>query len=323
MVPKAELHCHIEGAASPELVLRQAAKYGADVSSFIKDGSFVWHDFTSYLAAYDAASSLFRDEEDYARLAETYLTSLARDGAIYSEVFTSPDHAEKSGLSPVAYTNALGEGMARAKAKTGIEGRMIVTGVRHIGVESIEAAARFAARCGHPLVTGFGVAGDERMGDFEDYVRAFEIAREAGLGITIHAGELCGWESVQAALDHIRPARIGHGVRAIENPDLVKRIAEEGVVLEVCPVSNVELKVFPDFASHPFAKLRAAGCKVTLSSDDPPYFWTSLKKEYEVAKEHFGLSDKDLLGVTRASIEAAFVDRKTKAALLARLDQKR
>ena len=323
MVPKAELHCHIEGAASPELVLRQAAKYGADVSSFIKDGSFVWHDFTSFLAAYDAASSLFRDEEDYARLAETYLTSLARDGAIYSEVFTSPDHAEKSGLSPVAYTNALGEGMARAKAKTGIEGRMIVTGVRHIGVESIEAAARFAARCGHPLVTGFGVAGDERMGDFEDYVRAFEIAREAGLGITIHAGELCGWESVQAALDHIRPARIGHGVRAIENPDLVKRIAEEGVVLEVCPVSNVELKVFPDFASHPFAKLRAAGCKVTLSSDDPPYFWTSLKKEYEVAKEHFGLSDKDLLGVTRASIEAAFVDRKTKAALLARLGQKR
>ena len=323
MVPKAELHCHIEGAASPELVLRQAAKYGADVSSFIKDGSFVWHDFTSFLAAYDAASSLFRDEEDYARLAETYLTSLARDGAIYSEVFTSPDHAEKSGLSPVAYTNALGEGMARAKAKTGIEGRMIVTGVRHIGVESIEAAARFAARCGHPLVTGFGVAGDERMGDFEDYVRAFEIAREAGLGITIHAGELCGWESVQAALDHIRPARIGHGVRAIENPDLVKRIAEEGVVLEVCPVSNVELKVFPDFASHPFAKLRAAGCKVTLSSDDPPYFWTSLKKEYEVAKEHFGLSDKDLLGVTRASVEAAFVERKTKAALLARLDQKR
>jgi len=323
MVLKAELHCHIEGAASPELVLRQATKYGADVSRFIRDGSFVWHDFTSFLAAYDAASSLFRDEEDYARLAETYLTSLARDGAIYSEVFTSPDHAKKSGLSPAAYTNALGEGMARAKAKTGIEGRMIVTGVRHIGVESIEAAARFAARCGHPLVTGFGVAGDERMGDFEDYVRAFEIAREAGLGITIHAGELCGWESVQAALDHIRPARIGHGVRAIENPDLVRRIADEGVVLEVCPVSNVELKVFPDFASHPFAKLRAAGCKVTLSSDDPPYFWTSLKKEYEVAKEHFGLSDKDLLGVTRASIEAAFVDRKTKAALLSRLDQKR
>jgi adenosine deaminase len=316
---KAELHCHIEGAASPELVIAQAQKYGKDVSPYIRDGSFVWHDFTSFLAAYDFASDLFRTEEDYARLSEHYLTSLARDGAIYSEFFTSPDHATKAGLSPRAYTDALGEGILRAKAKTGIEGRMIVTGVRHIGVEAIEQAARFAARCGHPLVTGFGVAGDERMGDFEDYVRAFEIAREAGLGITIHAGELMGWESVQAALDHIKPTRIGHGVRAIENPDLVKRIAEEGVVLECCPGSNVALSVFPSFPEHPFPVLKKAGCKVTLNSDDPPYFWTSLKREYEIASEHFGMSDGELLGVTRTAIEAAFVDRKTKAALLAKL----
>ena len=129
---------------------------------------------------------------------------------------------------PQAYTDALGEGMARAKAKTGIEGRMIVTGVRHVGVESVEQAARFAARCGHPLVTGFGMAGDERIGDLEDYVRAFEIAREAGLGITVHAGELAGWESVAAALDHISPSRIGHGVRAIENPDLVQAHRRRG-----------------------------------------------------------------------------------------------
>jgi adenosine deaminase len=316
---KAELHCHIEGAAAPDLVITQARKYNADTTPFIRDGSFVWHDFTSFLAAYDFAADLFRTEEDYARLAEHYLTSLARDGAIYSEVFTSPDHATKAGLSPAAYTNALGEGIERAKAKTGIEGRMIVTGVRHVGVESIEAAARFAAKCGHPLVTGFGVAGDERQGDMEDYVRAFEIAREAGLGITIHAGEFGGWESVALALDHIRPSRIGHGVRAIENPDLVKRIADEGVVLECCPVSNIELKVFDGFGSHPFMKLREAGCKVTLNSDDPPYFWTTLKREYDVAQEHFGLDDKALTAITRTAIEAAFVDKKTKAALLARL----
>nr|MBA3446291.1 adenosine deaminase [Pseudaminobacter sp.] len=202
----------------------------------------------------------------------------------------------------------------------GIEGRMIVTGVRHVGLESIEAAARFAAKCRHPLVTGFGVAGDERHGEMEDYVRAFEIAREAGLGITVHAGEFGGWESVEAALDHIRPTRIGHGVRAIENPDLVKRIADEGVVLECCPGSNIALKVFGSFADHPFPQLKAAGCKVTLNSDDPPYFWTSLKREYDIAAEHFGMSDKALLGVTRTAIEAAFVDRKTKAALLARLN---
>ncbi|RWP37204.1 MAG: adenosine deaminase [Mesorhizobium sp.] len=319
---KAELHCHIEGAAAPELVIRQAQKYGKDTSPYIQDGSFVWHDFSSFLAAYDFSSDLFRTEEDYARLADHYLTSLARDGAIYSEIFTSPDHAGKAGLSPRAYTDALGEGMARAKAKTGIEGRMIVTGVRNAGVESIEQAARFAARCGHPLVTGFGVAGDERMGDLEDYVRAFEIAREAGLGITVHAGELMGWESVKAALDHIRPARIGHGVRAIENPDLVRRIADEGVVLECCPSSNIALKVIDSFADHPFPALLAAGCKVTLNSDDPPYFRTSLKREYDIAAEHFSMNDKALAAVTRTAIDAAFVDRKTKAMLLGRLDVK-
>ncbi|WP_192363006.1 adenosine deaminase [Mesorhizobium mediterraneum] len=317
---KAELHCHIEGAAAPELVVRQAQKYGKDTSPYIQNGSFVWHDFTSFLAAYDFSSDLFRTEEDYARLADHYLTSLARDGAIYSEIFTSPDHAGKAGLSPKAYTDALGEGMARAKAKTGIEGRMIVTGVRNAGVESIEQAARFAARCGHPLVTGFGVAGDERMGDLEDYVRAFEIAREAGLGITVHAGELMGWESVEAALDHIRPSRIGHGVRAVENPDLVRRIADEGVVLECCPSSNVALKVFDSFADHPFPALQAAGCKVTLNSDDPPYFWTSLKREYDIAAEHFSMNDKALAAVTRTAIEAAFVDKKTRTALLTRLN---
>lgn len=319
---KAELHCHIEGAAAPELVIRQAQKYGKDASPYIQDGSFVWHDFTSFLAAYDFSSDLFRTEEDYARLADHYLTSLARDGAIYSEIFTSPDHAGKAGLSPKAYTDALGEGMARAKAKTGIEGRMIVTGVRNAGVESIEQAARFAARCGHPLVTGFGVAGDERIGDLEDYVRAFEIAREAGLGITVHAGELMGWESVEAALDHIRPARVGHGVRAIENPDLVRRIADAGVVLECCPSSNIALKVFDSFADHPFPALLAAGCKVTLNSDDPPYFGTSLKREYDIAAEHFSMNDKALAAVTRTAIDAAFVDRKTKAMLLGRLDAK-
>lgn len=322
MLLKAELHCHIEGAASPELVLRQVRKYGADATPFIRDGAFVWHDFTSFLAAYDFSAALFRDEDDYARLSEDYLSGLARDGAIYAEFFISPDHALKAGLSPKTYADALGEGIERANAKTGIEARMTVTGVRHFGVEAVEQAARFAARSGHPLVTGFGLAGDERIGDFEDFVRAFEIAREAGLGITVHAGELTGWRTVEAALDHLRPARIGHGVRAIENADLVRRIADEGIVLECCPSSNVALGVFASFAEHPFAALRAAGCKVTLNSDDPPYFATSLKREYDLAAEHFSMQDKDLLAVTRTAVEAAFVDRKTKAALLARLREK-
>ena len=109
-------------------------------------------------------------------------------------------------------------------------------------------------------------------------------------------------------------------MRAIENPDLVRRIADEGVVLECCPGSNIALKVFDSFADHPFPALQAAGCKVTLNSDDPPYFWTSLKREYDIAAEHFSMNEKALAAVTRTAIEAAFVDRKTKTALLARLN---
>lgn len=322
MVIKAEIHCHIEGAASPSLVLKQAQKYGEDVSAILENGTFLWKDFTSFLNAYDVAADLFRSEEDYALLAEDYLSSLAREGAIYSEFFTSPDHAARAGLSPQAYTQALGEGMRRAEAKTGIISRMIVTGVRHFGVESVEKAARFAATCDHHLVSGFGMGGDERSGTCEDFVRAFEIAREAGLGITVHAGEFGGWESVQDALDHLRPARIGHGVRSIENPDLVRRIAAEGIVLECCPASNIALGLYADLDAHPFMDLRAAGCKLTLNSDDPPYFETSIAREYAIGKENFGLTDKQLTGVTRTAIEAGFIDRKTKAALLSRLDAK-
>lgn len=320
VLPIAELHCHIEGAAPVSLALRQAARYGVDLSARVAGGHYVWRDFADFLACYDTVAALFRDEDDYARLAEDYLSSLARDGAIYAEFFTSPDHAERAGLSAAAYTEALGEGIRRANAKTGIEARMIVTGVRHFGVDSVIAAARFAARCRHPLVTGFGMAGDERFGEVEDYVRAFEIAREAGLGITVHAGEIAGADSVRAALDHLKPTRIGHGVRAIEDQALVARIAAEGVVLEVCPGSNVAVGVFPDFTAHPFRRLLDAGCRVTLSSDDPPYFDTSLGREYERGASAFGLDEGQMLGLTRTAIEAAFVDRKTRAALLARVD---
>ncbi|TCD16085.1 adenosine deaminase [Oricola cellulosilytica] len=319
MVLKAEIHCHIEGAASPALVEGQARKYGEDVSAIIRDGSYVWSDFTSFLRAFDVASMLFRDADDYALLAETYLRELAAQDAIYSEFFISTDHAETAGLDPADYIYGLAEGMERARNALGIESRMIATGLRHKGPEAVEEAARYIVDNPHPLVTGFGMAGDERMHHPSDFVRAFDIARDAGLGITVHAGELVGAESVRDALDHLRPTRIGHGVRAIEDPDLVKRLADEEIILEVCPGSNIALGVFPSFAAHPFPRLRDAGVTVTLSADDPPFFYTSLAREYEIAGEHFRMGEDALLNVTRASIEAAYVDEATREALLARL----
>jgi adenosine deaminase len=319
-VKKAELHCHIEGAASPDLVRAQARKYGADVSGFISGGHYVWSNFTEFLAAYDGAAALLRSEEDYALLARTYLESIAAQNAIYAEIFVSPDHAVAAGLSPEAYFSGLAEGIASAKSSTGIECRMIIVGIRHFGAEKVEAAAKLAAARPHPLITGFGMAGEERFGKVADYARAFDIARDAGLGITIHAGELAGPDSVRDAMDHIRPSRIGHGVRAIEDPGLVKRIADDGVVLEVCPGSNLALKLYDTIADHPFDRLRRAGVKVTLSSDDPPHFSSSVGHEYQMAANAWNYGAEDLTGFTRTSIEAAFVDAPTRAILLGQLD---
>jgi len=319
MLPKAELHCHIEGAVSPALAQAQAERHGADLSAIIVDGAYRWTNFTEFLHVYDTVAALFRTRDDYARLTHDYLSSLAADGCLYSEIFISTDHAEQTGLSPHDYIDGLAEGMERAKSETGIDGRMIATGLRHGGPEAVERAARFAADHPHPLITGFGMAGDERMHHPKDFARAFDIARDAGLRITVHAGELDGAESVRNALDHLRPERIGHGVRAIEDPALVTRLAEEGVVLEVCPASNIALKVFADYTAHPFNWLRDAGVKLTLNSDDPPHFHSSLANEYRIARDHFGLDDSALIAITRTAIDAAFCDETTRDALLGRL----
>ena len=316
---KAELHCHLEGAAPPGLVVRQAEKYGISTERFLKDGSYVWADFAEFIACYDEVAGVFRTEEDYALLTETYLAELAAANTIYSELFVSPDHGDRIGLGADGYFAGISEGVRRARAASGIECRLIVVGERHFGPESVAAAARYAARSDNPLITGFNMAGEERMGRVADYAAAFDIAREAGLGITIHAGEVCGAFSVADALDLVRPSRIGHGVRAIEDPALVRRLADLGTVLEVCPGSNIALSVFPDFASHPLKALRDAGVRVTISSDDPPFFHTSLAREYEIARTEFGFSDAEINDLTRTAIEAAFVDEETRSALMTRL----
>lgn len=316
---KAELHCHIEGATPPALALAQAEKYGVSADGIIEDGAYVWTDFTSFVRCYDAVASLFRTEEDYALLAETYLRELAAENTIYSEIIVSPDHGNTVGLGADAYLRGLAAGMEAARAATGIESRMLITGIRHLGPDAVIRTAEYAARREHPLVTGFNLAGEERMGNVADYARAFDIVRDAGLRVTIHAGELSGAFSVRDALDHVRPSRISHGVRAIEEPDLVRRIADEGIVLEVCPGPNVSLQVFADFPSHPLPELIAAGVRATLNSDDPPFFHTSLKQEYEIASNVMGFDDAAIDRMTRTAIEAAFVEEPVRERLLALL----
>jgi adenosine deaminase len=159
------------------------------------------------------------------------------------------------------------------------------------------------------------MAGDEQNFPASDYAEPFEIAAAAGLGCTVHAGEWAGADSVRAALG-LPVTRIGHGVRAIEDAALVAELAERGIVLECCPTSNVVLGAFDSYEDHPLPRLRAAGVRVTLGSDDPPYFGASIGGEYAVCRERFGYDDEVLRDITRTAIEAAFCERTLKDRLI-------
>lgn len=318
---KAELHCHMEGAAETALVERLARKYDVDLGNIIKDGVYCWHDFSSFLNAYDIAASVFRSREDYRLLAYDHYSRLAAQDCIYAEVIASPDHAAVQGLGFTDMIEGIVDGIDDARREFGIEGRIQITCVRHLGPDSAEAVAHMAADNPHPMITGFGMAGDERQFEVEDFAEAFAIAEEAGLGLTAHAGELCGAQSVQNCIDHLGVNRIGHGVRAAESPEVINALLEAGIVLEVCPGSNLALSIFPSAKEHPLRQLHEAGIPVTLNSDDPPFFHTSLANEYHLTKQEFGFDDETLLAITRQAVQAAFVDDATRQRLLKRLTE--
>jgi adenosine deaminase len=320
-VPLAELHVHLEATATPELVRRLAARNGLEIPAGTIEGDrYVWHDFLDFLRTFDRAVTVIRTAEDYRDITFEYLQACAAEGAIYVEVTISPDHADQAGLPYAEMLTGVVQGIDDARAASGIESRIIVTAVRNFGTERAERVASVAAARAHPYVTGFGLAGDEAGFPPGPFAAAFRIAHEGGLGLTCHAGEWAGPESVRGALGLPVPmTRLGHGVRAVEDPALVRELADRGIVLEVCPTSNVALGAYRDYASHPFPLLRAAGVRLTLGSDDPPYWDATLAGEYAVARREWGLDDDALCAVTRTAIEAAFAPEAVRSSLLARI----
>jgi adenosine deaminase len=319
-VPQAELHVHLEGTAPPELVSRIAARNGLPLPERMlqEDGRFRYADFLDFLATYDLAASVIRTARDYRDITYEYLCQCARGGAIYVELTASPDHAALVGLSDEEHLGGIAEGIDDARRDTGIEGRILISAVRNFGVEQALRVARHAAEHPHPYVVGFSMAGDEENFPAGQFSEAYAIASGAGLGCTIHAGEWAGPESVRAALE-LPVTRIAHGVRSIEDPELVSELAARGTVLECCPTSNVVLGVFPSYEAHPLPRLRDAGVRLTLGSDDPPYFGATIAGEYRVSAERMGFTEEDLRVITQTAIDAAFCDSDLKAELGARL----
>jgi adenosine deaminase len=319
-VPKAELHVHLEGTAPPDLVRRIAQRNGLEIPEgvFAAPDRFAWRDFLDFLNTYNLVCSVIRTGEDYRDIAYEYLASCARGGAIYVELTASVDHSRIAGLDDAEHWEGIAAGIDDARADHDIEARILSVAVRNYGVERAIEIAELAAARPHPYVVGFSLAGDEAGYPPEPYLDAYRIAADAGLGCTVHAGEWAGADSVRGALE-LPVTRIAHGVRAIEDPALVDELARRQITLEVCPTSNVVLGVFPTYEEHPFPVLRAAGIPLTLGSDDPPYFGASVAGEYAIAQEHFGLSDDELVGVTRTAIEASFAEPELRDVLLTRL----
>ncbi|MCW3015812.1 MAG: add [Solirubrobacterales bacterium] len=307
-VPKAELHVHLEGTARPELIRRLAVRNGLALPDGLlaADDTFHWTDFPHFLRTYDLAASVIRTAQDYRDVVYEYLAACAAEGVRYVELISSPDHARAAGLDEAEHRAGIFQGIDDARAQAGIEGRILVSVVRNLGVEAAERVAAEAAAMPHEYVVGFNMAGDEAGFPATAFTRAFAIARDAGLGCTCHAGEHAGPESVRAALALPGLVRLSHGVRAVEDPELVRELADRQIVLEVCPTSNVALGVYPSYDAHPLPALLAAGVPVTLNSDDPPYFGSTIGEEYGVARDRFGLDDAALVGLTDTALRAAF-----------------
>lgn len=318
-LPKIELHLHLEGAAPPGFIRTLADEKGITLNGVFDDnGHYAFNDYEHFLKVYEAATEVLQTPEDFGRVTRAVLEQSAAHGVIYTEAFISPDFC--GGRDVGAWRDYLAA-MAEAAAQVPqVAFRGIVTCIRHFGPEKARETAICAVETAGDLVTGFGMGGNEGVYTQGDFAWAFDAAREAGLGLTTHAGEFGGPESVRQALDDLRVSRIGHGVRAIEDPSLVARLAEEGTVLEVCPGSNVILGLYPNIAAHPIDKLKSAGVPVTVSTDDPPFFHTTMTAEHDALFQAFGWAEAEFRQIYRTAAEAAFCDAETRARLLSHLE---
>lgn len=320
--PKVELHLHLEGAAPPDLVRRLGAEEGIALDGlFDERGRYNSSDFTTFLAAYERMSRVFVRPGTYQALTEAVLAECAAHGVIYAEIFLSPTSLGYDAGQWLEMLAAIEAGADAAEATHGIIARFIPVAIRHHGPENAMEAVNVMLAAPRGRMTGFGIAGDERMHAPADFAPAFERMAEAGFRLTAHAGEWGGADSVRAALDDLKVERIGHGVRAAEDADLVRRLAAEGVVLETCPGSNVALGVYPSLQAHSIEILRKAGVALTVSTDDPPFFHTTMTAEYENLAQTFGYGEAVFAEFARTGVAVAFCDDKTRANLTARLDR--
>lgn len=313
-LPKAHLHLHFTGSMRIETLRDLATKHGLRLPAALMTQ---WppqlratdeRGWFRFQRLYDAARACVRDEQDMRRIVREAAVDDAAEGSRWLEIQIDPTSyaARLGGITP-ALEIVLDEARASSDAE-GIGVGVIVAASRIRHPLDARTLARLAARYagdGPGEVVGFGLSNDERRGDTAEFAKAFAIARRAGLAAVPHAGELLGPDHVSDALDHLHPDRLGHGVRSVDDPQVLARLVDTGVALEVCPGSNVALGVYDRLEQVPIRTLLNAGIPVALGADDPLLFGSRLVDQYQVMRDHHGLSVGELAELARGSVAAS------------------
>lgn len=327
LLPKAHLHLHFTGSMRPSTLLELADKYGVHLPGALTGGepprlrATDERGWFRFQRLYDVARSCLREPEDIRRLVLEAAEEDVRDGSGWLEIQVDPtSYAPRlGGLIPAL--EVILDAVAAASRDTGLGIRVVVAANRMKHPLDARTLARLAVRYADRGVVGFGLSNDERRGMARDFDRAFTIAREGGLLAVPHGGELTGPASVRDCLDDLRASRIGHGVRAVEDPRLLRRLAEKGVTCEVCPASNVALGVYEKPGHVPLRTLFDAGVPVALGADDPLLFGARLADQYEIARHHHGFTDAELAELARQSVRGSTAPADTRVKLLAGIDE--
>ncbi len=327
-LPKAHLHLHFTGSMRPATLEEMAAKHRIRLPETLREHHLLrltpdergWFRFQRL---YDAARACVRDAEDMRRLVIEAAEDDAAEGSRWLEMQVDPTSyaPHVGGLTPAL--EIVLDAAREASQTTGCQVAIVVAASRMRHPLDARTLARLAARYageGPGTVVGFGLSNDERRGDTEEFAQAFRIARNAGLASVPHSGELRGPDHVRATLDALQPDRLGHGVRSAEDPDVLARVIDAGVALEVCPASNVALGVYPTLAEVPLPDLIEAGARLALGADDPLLFGPRLAAQYEAARDVHGLSDDGLRHLGASSIEASRAPDDVKKSLLAEVE---
>ncbi|SNY59931.1 adenosine deaminase [Paractinoplanes atraurantiacus] len=323
-LPKAELHVHHVGSASPRIVAELAARHEGSTPVPADPAAladyFAFRDFAHFIEVYLSVVDLIRDDEDVRTLTYEVARELARQQVRYAELTITPYSSVRRGIAAPAFCAAIEDARRAAAKEFGVELRWCFDIPGEAGLPAAEETLRIALEEQPDGLISFGLGGPEIGVPRPQFKPFFDKARAAGLHSVPHAGETTGPETIWDALRELGAERIGHGISAAQDPALMAHLAENGIPLEISPTSNLRTRAVPSLDEHPLATLVGAGVPVSINSDDPPMFGTTLDQEYAAAARLLGLDARGVAGLARAGAEQSFLAPERKKTLLAEID---